>query len=187
MWSSDSRARCLCTDWGMHSQGEKVERGEGSAWLCIWWVRAGPDAASWLEKGCEKIGESSGIWETAFEWEAVAGPCLFSLSQARLGCDSIAVSTYLHGEGISFNQKHVMKPSSRGLDQDSHCSRNSPVELSSPHPAQPRNSPQPPYSQGPFPQVLWCSAGFLTPGPGVKGFMPESSSSCRKPLGRFPS
>jgi len=87
-------------------------------------MRPGADVASQLKKGRGKIGEGSGIRETALEWEAEAAPCLFSLSQARLGCDSIAVSTYLHGEGISFSQKHVMKPSGRGLEQVSYHSRN---------------------------------------------------------------
>lgn len=73
----------------------------------------------------EKLERPAGIWETAFEWEAEAGPCLFSLLQARLGCESIAVSTHLHGEEISFSQKHVMKPSGWGLGRVSHCGRNS--------------------------------------------------------------
>lgn len=99
-------------------------RGGGCARLCVRWVRPGMDTASQLEKGCRKIGEGLGIWETAFEWEAEASPCLFSLSQARLGCESIAVSTYLHGEGISFSQKCLMKPSGQGLEWVSYHRRN---------------------------------------------------------------
>lgn len=140
---------------GAYVPKEKRWGREGCAQLCIWWVRPGADAACWLGKGHGKIGEGSGIWETAFEWEAEAGPCLFSLSQARLGCDSIAVSTYLHGEGISFSQKHVMKGSGQRLERVSHCGRNSPGSG--------RASRPPPHVAEGLPRASFQS-GSLSPG-----------------------
>lgn len=121
--------------WGVHAQGEKVGKGR---WMhCVLCVVGETRSKhcipsreriwrSWtgLGKGCGKIGEGSGTWETAFKQDAEAGPCLFSLWQARLGCESIAGSMHLPGEGISFSQKCVMKPGGQGLEQVSHRGRN---------------------------------------------------------------
>lgn len=77
MQSSDPRTQCPCAGQDVTVQGEKVERGERRVQLCVQWVRQGLSAASCLDEGCRKVGEGSGIWETTFEWEVEAGPCLF--------------------------------------------------------------------------------------------------------------
>lgn len=180
--------------WGSegHSAHE-LGRGGGCAQLCIQWVRPTADTASQLEKGHGKTSESSGIWETAFEWEVEAGPCLFSLSQARLGCDSIAASTHLHGEGIPFSQKHVMKPSSGGLERVSHRSRNSPEagRALHPHPRTAKGFPTAPLRSGSLsPGCCDARWGTPTPGslcPGGKVSCPSPAAAAGNPQADFPS
>lgn len=121
--------------WGVRARGKKVGKGRWMRWvLCVVGGTRSKRSIPAREriqknlrgfrKGCGKIGEDSGIWEAPFEQDAQASPCLFSLWQARLGCESIAGSTHLPGEGISFSQKCVMKPSDQGLEQVSHRGRN---------------------------------------------------------------